>query len=62
MTPEQTAIRARCAYLLKFPGEREAGGYPAGFHRWPLERRNAWVAGFNGGFHDRLRYSSERAR
>ena len=42
MTPEQTAIRARwqtefddgarCAFLCKFPGERESGGYPRGFH------------------------------
>jgi hypothetical protein len=72
MTPEQTAIRARfqvefddgarCAFLLKFPGERESGGYPRGFHRWSPDRRNAWLAGFNRGFHDRLRRSSERVR
>jgi hypothetical protein len=72
MTPEQNAIRARwqkefddgarCAFLCKFPGEREAGGYPKGFHRWPLDRRDAWHAGYNRGFHDRLHYSSERAR
>ena len=30
-------------------GEREEGGYPLGFHGWPLERRNAWFAGFNLG-------------
>jgi AAA domain len=27
-------------------GPREPGGYPTGFHTWPLERRNAWrIAG-----------------
>jgi hypothetical protein len=72
MTPEQTAIRARwqaefddgarCAYLLKFPGPRAPGGYPIGFSDWPLDRQNAWFAGFNRGFHDRLRRSSERTR
>jgi hypothetical protein len=72
MTPEQTAIRARwqsefddgarAAYLLKFPGERESGGYPAGFHSWPLNRQNAWYAGFNRGFHDRVGLSRERVR
>jgi hypothetical protein len=30
-------------------GGREKGGYPLGFHAWPLERRNAWFAGFNLG-------------
>lgn len=34
-------------------GERLKGGYPVGFHFWPLERRNAWYAGFNQGYHDR---------
>jgi hypothetical protein len=33
----------------KAEGERERGGYPRGFHAWPLERRNAWWAGFNLG-------------
>lgn len=45
---------ARCAFLMKFDGPRERGGYPVGFHGWPLDRRNAWFAGFNRGFHDRL--------
>jgi hypothetical protein len=30
-------------------GDREKGGYPSGFRGWPLERRNAWFAGFNWG-------------
>jgi hypothetical protein len=72
LTTEQTEIRARwqkefddgarCAFLCKFPGEREAGGYPSGFHRWPLVRRNAWFSGFSRGFHDRLRISSAGER
>jgi hypothetical protein len=37
---------ARCAFLQKFEGEREKGGYPLGFHQWPPERRNSWFAGY----------------
>jgi hypothetical protein len=36
-------------------GDREKGGYPLGFHDWPLERRNAWFAGFNLGYGQRER-------
>jgi hypothetical protein len=36
-------------------GERDKGGYPLGFHDWPLERRNAWLAGFNFGLLERQR-------
>jgi hypothetical protein len=28
--------------------------YPRGFHDWPLERRNAWFAGWNVGYCDRM--------
>lgn len=35
---------------------REFGGYPRGFHGWPLERRNAWFAGFNLGYTGRPRH------
>jgi hypothetical protein len=52
---------ARYGFLLRFDGEREKGGYPLGFHLWPLERRNVWFAGFNRGFHDRLRLAQEEA-
>ena len=27
--------------------------YPPGFLEWPLDRRNAWYAGFNKGYSDR---------
>jgi len=52
--PAEWRDGARCAFLLRFEGDREAGGYPPGFHSWPLAKRNAWFAGFNRGFHDRL--------
>ena len=48
---------ARCAFLSRFEGARESGGYPRGFHAWPLARRNAWFSGFNCGFQDRRRLS-----
>jgi hypothetical protein len=57
--PEEFRDGKRCGFLRSFDGEREAGGYPRGFHHWPLERRNAWYAGFNLGFHDRLRLAKE---
>jgi hypothetical protein len=50
---------ARGAFLRRFDGQREKGGYPTGFHLWPLECRNAWFAGSNRGFHDRLRFVEE---
>ena len=61
--PRAEAVRAElCA---RFPAEFESGyhygltgapqapcdaaGYPIGFHEWPLDRRNAWWAGWNLG-------------
>jgi hypothetical protein len=52
--PDEFCDGARCAFLRRFDGDRQDGGYPTGFHHWSLERRNAWFAGFNRGFHDRL--------
>jgi hypothetical protein len=60
--PDEFRDGARCAFLLRFDGDRESGGYPGGFHVWPLERRTAWFAGFNVGFHDRLRLAQEVAK
>ncbi len=64
-TTERRALRSkwpdafddgvRCG-LLPDPDEtppREPGGYPRGFHSWPLEKRNAWFCGFNIGFQKR---------
>ncbi len=39
----------------KYDGEREVGGFPLGLHGWPLDRKNAWYAGFNYGRCQRLR-------
>jgi hypothetical protein len=44
--PEEFRDGARRALL-------RAGGYPSGFHEWPLDRRNAWFAGFNVGYCER---------
>jgi hypothetical protein len=60
--PDEWRNGARCAFLRSFDGERESGGYPRGFHAWPLDRRNAWFAGFSMGFHDRLNLTREVAR
>jgi hypothetical protein len=52
---------ARCGFLQQHEGPRDPGGYPLEFNRWPLERRNAWFAGFSIGFHDRLRLTQTEA-
>jgi hypothetical protein len=44
-----------------FPPDHERGGYFKGFHGSPLEKRNAYFAGFNLGFGDRRR-DREKAR
>lgn len=51
--PAEFRDSARCAFLGQQPGARDAAGYPSGFHSWPLDRRNAWWAGFNRGRCDR---------
>jgi hypothetical protein len=51
--PDEFRDGARCGLLREYPGDRERGGYPRGFHQWPLERRNAWYAGFNLGHYQR---------
>jgi hypothetical protein len=50
---------ARCAFLEEYPAERELGGYPKGFHSWPLDKRSAWFSGFNLGLIDRTRFEKE---
>ena len=52
--PSEWKDGARTAFLETFEGEREKGGYPLGFHAWPLDRRNGWFAGYVRGFLDRL--------
>jgi hypothetical protein len=53
--PPEFADGVRCGFLQKHDGARDPAGYPQGFGQWQLERRNAWFAGFNVGFHDRQR-------
>lgn len=53
--PEEYRDGARCGFLQKYEGQREAGGYPIGFRDWPLERHNSWFAGYNLGRQDRHR-------
>jgi hypothetical protein len=47
--PDEFRDGVTCALTGHFSGGRERGGYPLGFHTWPLERRNAWYAGYNYG-------------
>ena len=47
--PHEFKDGARCGLLQKYDGPRRAGGYPKGFHGLPLDRRNAWFAGYNYG-------------
>jgi hypothetical protein len=53
--PDEFADGERCAFHRRFNGKRERGGYPLGFHRWPLDRRNAWFAGYTFGRIERRR-------
>jgi hypothetical protein len=53
---------ARCGFLGRLESPREPGGYPLGFHGWPLARRNAWFAGFNKGNCDRTILQKEMAQ
>ena len=53
--PEAFTDGERVAFLQRFAGERERGGYPHRFHGWPLECRNTWYCGFNFGLIERQR-------
>ena len=53
---------ARCGFLGRLESPHEPGGYPLGFHGWPLARRNAWFAGFNKGNCDRTILQKEMAQ
>jgi hypothetical protein len=63
MTPSPKTIEAREKTRARFLDEYDAGAragftkspeYPSGFHSWPLERRDAFFAGYNAGRCDRL--------
>jgi hypothetical protein len=53
--PAEFSDGERCAFLNRFDGAREPGGYPKSFHGWPLGRRNAWYCGFGFGLLERQR-------
>jgi hypothetical protein len=53
--PAEFADGERSAFLKRFDGKREMGGYPLGFHQWALERRNAWYCGYYYGLLQRQR-------
>jgi hypothetical protein len=55
--PAEFRDGARCGFLQRRDSLYGPCGYPAGFAHWQLERRNAWFAGFNIGYHDRSRLS-----
>jgi hypothetical protein len=55
--PAEWKDGARLAFLQIHEGPREAGGYPAGFNSWELDRKNAWFSGYVRGFLDRLSIS-----
>jgi hypothetical protein len=59
--PDESNDGARCGFLRRYPGKRDPGGFPRGFHGWELPRRNAWYCGFNVGLCDRLRVALEEA-
>jgi hypothetical protein len=61
---ERIAAEERARIKLAYPDEFRDGArrafngvkrYPRRFAVWPLERRNAWFAGFNVGYCDRKR-------
>ncbi|WP_363347150.1 hypothetical protein [Methylocystis echinoides] len=69
MTPNPKTTAARERIRAEFADEYDAGAragftdspdYPVGFHSWPLERRDAWFAGFNVGRCDRLKMNDLR--
>jgi hypothetical protein len=43
----------RTGYLGEFQKPCDAAGYMIGHHTWPLDRKNAWFAGFNLGYVER---------
>ena len=59
--PAEFRAGARWGFLQQQEGPRDPGGYPLGFGHWQVARRNAWFAGFNVGFHDRLRLAQSEA-
>ena len=50
---------ARDAFSMAFAGPRTSDGFPADFHRWRTDWKNAWLLGFDAGFHDRWLFAEQ---
>jgi hypothetical protein len=60
--PKEFRLGYRFGFLGKADQPCDAAGYPIGLHAWPLDRRNAWWAGWNDGRNYRNRLIKERSR
>jgi hypothetical protein len=47
--PDEFRLGYRFGFRRKADPACDRAGYPSGFHAWPLNRRNAWWAGWNQG-------------
>jgi hypothetical protein len=53
---------ARAGFSLAFDRDADGDGYPGRFKKWSAQKRDSWVAGFDYGFHARMRLADELAR
>jgi hypothetical protein len=51
--PDEYRLGYRFSRQGKADPPCDRAGYPEGFHSWPLDRRNAWWAGWNRGYQAR---------
>lgn len=58
--PKEFRLGCRFGFLGKADPPCDRAGYPAGFHAWPLDRRNAWWCGWNNGRCDRARLGASK--
>jgi hypothetical protein len=47
--PDEYRLGYRFGCRRKADPPCDAAGYPKGFHKWPLDRHNAWWAGWSRG-------------
>jgi hypothetical protein len=60
--PQEYRLGFRFGFLGKAASPCDTAGYPIGLASWPLDRRNAWWAGWNEGRNERDRRIKERRR
>ena len=60
--PDEFRLGYRFGFRGKADQPCDAGGYPPGLHSWPLDRRNAWWAGWNQGHVERDRLAASNTR